>query len=311
MKKERRLLVSYSGGETSAFMTLWIKENWASEYDVIKVVFANTGQENEETLEFVDRCDLMLGFNTVWVEAVVDQRVRKGTRHKVVDFQTANRNGDVFEDMIKKYGIPNQNYPHCTRELKLHPITDYVRSIGWGPGTYDTAIGIRVDEIDRMSKKKDEFRFRYPLVSATPMTKPDINTWWSKQPFRLELKGYQGNCKWCWKKTLRKHLTLIDEDVSTYDFPTRMERLYRYAGRSKDNSPRVFFREGRDTDALLLESLREFEPFHDDAQVFNYDPELDAPGGGCTESCETFSDETMDQLHYDGPKIPDLDYTVE
>jgi hypothetical protein len=34
------------------------------------VVFANTGQEREETLEFVKQCDDHFGFGTVWIEGV-------------------------------------------------------------------------------------------------------------------------------------------------------------------------------------------------------------------------------------------------
>lgn len=55
--KLRRLLISFSGGETSALMAKLILDRMAGEYDEIRTVFANTGQENEETLRFVDRCD--------------------------------------------------------------------------------------------------------------------------------------------------------------------------------------------------------------------------------------------------------------
>lgn len=43
-----RCLISFSGGETSAYMTQWmLKEKL---YDEYLVVFANTGQENEACL---------------------------------------------------------------------------------------------------------------------------------------------------------------------------------------------------------------------------------------------------------------------
>ena len=211
MTEPRKLFISFSGGETSAFMTLWLLENKREEYDEIVVLFANTGQENEETLRFVDRCDKRFGFNVVWVEAEVQQG-RVGTKHRVVDFETASRDGRPFEDMIKKYGIPNQAYPHCTRELKLRPMQSYFRDLGWKKLTFDTAVGIRSDEIDRMAPKNGEFKTIYPLITDVPMTKPMINDFWRSQPFRLNLAGYQGNCKWCWKKTPRKLMTLINED---------------------------------------------------------------------------------------------------
>ena len=78
--------------------------------------------------------------------------------------------------MVDKYGIPNQSYPHCTRETKLLPIQKYAKHI-FNTNKYYTAIGIRVDEIDRMNDKFKENRIIYPLIKKDmkPMSKPMIN----------------------------------------------------------------------------------------------------------------------------------------
>lgn len=284
---ERRLCISFSGGETSARMAQLIKTNMVGEYDKIVCVFANTTQENEETLTFVDQCDKAFGLGVVWVEAIVSPNHGEGTTHRVVDFNTAGRSGDVFESVIDKYGIPNQDYPHCTRELKGNPIRSYLRSIGWATGTYDTAIGIRLDEIDRMSAKAREQRLIYPLISRFPLSKPMINAFWEKQPFRLQLKGYQGNCKWCWKKSLRKHLTIITENPEAYDFPDRMEREKAECGAG--DARRVFFRGHRSVqDLRRLAATTKFRPAEDDARRYQpelFDFEMDS-SFGCAESCE-------------------------
>jgi len=218
-----KLLVSFSGGETSAYMLWWILKNWSNKYE-IKVVFANTGQENEETLLFVQKCSEYFKVEVIWVEAVVNPENRKGTAHKVVSFETASRNGEPFEAVIAKYGIPNPATPHCNREMKLNAINSYMKSIGWKK--YYSAIGIRVDEFDRMNAKRKEKKLLYPLISEKPMSKAKINQWWNLQPFRLELKGYQGNCKTCWKKSDSKLYTLINENKSQFDFFEKMENEY-------------------------------------------------------------------------------------
>lgn len=302
MSEERKLLISFSGGETSAYMTDWVLRNWRSEYDDILVVFANTGQENEETLDFVRRCDEHFGFGTVWIEAVQYHGQRKSAGFKIVDFNSAARNGEPFEDSIRKYGIPNSKFKDCTRNLKQNPIEAYARSLGWLPGCYDLAIGIRADEIDRMSASAAKRRIVYPLIKPNPMTKPKINSWWAAQPFRLRLKGYQGNCKWCWKKSFRKHFTIISENPEFYDFPRRMEAAYGFVGpeflKGDDiENPlppdyrRTFFRGNKSVSDLFAEyeSKKDvFIPADDEAAVF--DPEWDV-AGGCGESCEVFTDE--------------------
>lgn len=289
MAETRRLAISFSGGETSGYMAQWILANWRDRYDEMRVTFANTGQENEETLEFVQRCDEFFGLGVVWVEAVVHPGVRKGSTHRVVDFRTASRNGEPFEAVIAKYGIPNQAFPRaCTRELKLNAMKSYLRSCGWGAGTYDTAIGIRADEMERGAEARAKMeRLVYPLMRERPMTKPQINAYWAAMPFRLNLKGYQGNCKWCWKKTLRKHLTIISEHPEFYNFPERMEREYALAGRAADiGVPRTFFRGNKSTLDLRAMAKLPFVPYEDDAIVYP-DDELDT-SAGCSESCEVF-----------------------
>lgn len=296
-----RLFISFSGGETSAFMTAWLMRHGQAYYNEIKILFANTGQEREETLLFVQQCADYFKWDVVWVEAVTHHGMRKASTHKEVDFNTASREGEPFEESIKKYGIPNQAFPQCTRELKLNPMLSYLKSVGWDKGTYDTAIGIRADEMDRVkwdkTKKANAPGIIYPLVPSRnwlclpiEVTKPLINSFWRDMPFRLQLKGYEGNCAWCWKKTLRKHYTLIKENKKLYDFPARMESLYKNCG--PQTGERVFFRQNTSTLELIKQAESAiFEPYHDDS--IEYDPLLDV-GAGCGESCEVFADGTLD-----------------
>lgn len=284
-----RLLISFSGGETSALMAKLIRARWHNRYAEIITVFSNTGQENEETLQFVDRCDREFGLNVVWIEAVTNPERGQGVKARVVDLATADRSGAAFEAMIAKHGIPGPGFIHCTRELKERPITAYARSIGWGAGTYDTAIGIRIDEIDRMNPRAAELGLIYPLVRPWPHRKIDVNEHWNANGWRLGLKGYQGNCRTCWKKSLRKLLTIADESPEAFDFFERMEAKYPMAGANPRQEPKRFFR-----DRLTVADIRElakqpFEPAVDDARVYQTDMlqgfDLDV-GGGCEESCE-------------------------
>lgn len=278
-----RLFISFSGGRTSARMTKLLLDN--PTHGEIIVGFANTGQEDERTLEFVDRCDRELGFNTVWIEAKINRRHGDGTTFEIVDFVTAARNGEPFEAVIQKYGIPNPNFRHCTRELKLNPMTAYLRSIGWGPGSYDTAVGIRADEIDRMSINARANRIIYPLIKWG-IRKSDILSWWAGQSFDLELPEHYGNCVTCWKKSDRKLLTLAAENPNLFNFTAAMEAKYPDAGPGDFDRPRHFFRKNRSALDIVALAQSPFEPYRPEMEL-QFEMDL---GSGCEESCELYSD---------------------
>jgi len=276
-------------------MTHWLLKTLPAEAET-EVVFANTGEEHEETLEFVQKCDERLGFDVTWVEANVHHGQRKSCTHTVVDYATASRNGEPFEEVIQKYGIPNNSFPHCTRELKTNPIHSYItRECEWDD--YWTAIGIRTDEIDRMSADWRDRRLVYPLCQHNPTAKTEINAFWAEMPFRLDLKGYQGNCKACWKKSFRKLLTIADEDPSAFENVQRWEQKYENhtpSTRKKNSPPYRFFRGGVTVEEIL-ERAEEgaFRPARDDstdtAVQSDLFGDLDRPGGGCDDHCEPFN----------------------
>lgn len=293
MIHKTNICVAVSGGETSAYMAFkiqgMINTRFLDQRFNIKYVFANTGQENEETLVFLKELDEEFGFNIVWLESVTHHDKRKSCTHKIVDFESASRDGEPFEEMCKKYGVPNKHFMHCTRELKNNPIKSYLKSIGWGSTKdYIRMIGIRMDEIDRISPTYQENGLYYPLITDFPTNKMYINEYWDEQSFRLNLKQYQGNCKWCYKKTLRKHLTIITENPEWYDFPKMLEEKYSHIKPKKGTTERRMFRGERKVEDLFKLSLEPFTPFHDEARV--YRDELDRPGAGCTEECEPFAE---------------------
>jgi hypothetical protein len=285
-----RLFLSFSGGETSAMMC---QLPFVKNYREVVTLFANTGQENEETLQFVDRCDKQFGLNVVWLEAEINKGKGNGTTHRIVDFKSADRSGmKSFAPMCEKYGIPNRSMPHCTRELKTSPMYSYIRSIGWEKGSYDVAIGIRADEIDRMSPSAKSNRIIYPMVKAG-IKKPDVNIFWSQMPFRLNLRGYQGNCKWCWKKSFRKLVTIARENPDAFSFPAYAEKKFSMCGAmaQRHNQEQKFFQGQRSViDIIEMAKDKSIVDAKDDSIVYP-DPQFDFTDG-CSESCEINHEET-------------------
>jgi hypothetical protein len=288
-----KLIISFSGGETSAYMTQYLLLNYSDVYDMV-VVFANTSQENESTLDFIEQCDKYFNMNVVWVESVFNPINGKGVTARVVDYKTASRNGEPFEAMIAKHGIPNASTPHCSRDLKRSAILDYAKQLGWKK--YFTAIGIRADEVGRVSSSAKKNKVIYPLIDIG-FTKLKVNSYWDKMPFRLALKGYEGNCKVCWKKSLRKLMTIAVENPSAFDFFERMEQKYgAYIPESRLHNAKIqtpirFFRGNMTVQDIKEASKNYFEHATDDSrntiefqkQVLQLDL-----FGGCIESCEVY-----------------------
>lgn len=244
-------------------------------------IFANTGLENEATLEFVNRCDRRYGLNVVWVEAIVDPRHGHGIRHKVVCFATAARKGEPFEAFIAKGGIPNANKPQCSDRLKALVIESYKKSIGWSGCLH--AIGIRGDESGRKSSDTAKYNLVYPLCDWEPRDKTDVNIFWENQPFRLELENHEGNCKTCWKKSDRKLWLISLEHPERYDFMARMEDKYEHVKPNDNGERRVFFRGNRSTVNIMAESNGMDAGYL--RRLIGSDREVDS---GCSESCEPY-----------------------
>jgi len=228
--------ISFSGGRTSAYM-LWrfIDANDGLPDDCI-VTFANTGKEAEETLKFVRDCGKYWDVPIVWLEYQWAEETKD--RFKVVDFDTAARNGEPFEALIHAKGyLPNPVSRFCTIELKIRTIANYLWSIGHvekrSHGENMAIVGIRADEQRRAAKIEPH---RRPLVNAG-VTKETVSMFWDHQPFDLKLPNRggvtpHGNCDLCFLKSSGLIKSLVEENPSRADWWAKMEREVAASGQT-------------------------------------------------------------------------------
>ncbi|MDR6768662.1 hypothetical protein J2W88_003966 [Acidovorax delafieldii] len=282
MGERPRIRASFSGGRSSALMCEVLQDEYGDTHEIV-YTFCNTSWERPETLDFAHAVDRHLGLNLVWLEAVVHPG-RKSCTHRVVSYETAKRNGEVFDAVAAKYGLPNQVFKWCTRELKTNVMNSYARSIGWLPGTYDTAIGIRADEPRRVRRDVAEReRIIYPLVDIRYVTKEDVLDHFEGQSWDLKIEEHQGNCIACYKKSDRKLYTLYREDPANFDFPVRLDQLYRNVGPNNVPGPRKMYR-GYESAPDLVARFEAAGP--------SYRPPIYE--GGCSESCEVYETEQIE-----------------
>lgn len=284
---EKRLLISFSGGRTSAYMLWFLFNEWKEKDEWEKiVVFANTGKEVENTLFFVDECSQEWNIPIVWVESSrVDENgvslSKKGYKvsHKIVTYETASRNGEPFEEMISMLGIPASGAPFCSNQLKTFPIDSYLKSIGWDD--YYKALGIRFDEPKRINKSIDK-KIIYPFAEILPINKRMVQEWWKNQSFDLNIHPDEGNCDNCWKKDFQRLARNMVRNPKSFEWWAEMETKYgNFNPRNNDLKPPFnFYRENKSTiDIKKMAEMTQAEL----KQITMFDT-LD----GCSESCEAF-----------------------
>lgn len=260
-------VIAFSGGRTSAYM-LWriLQSNKGLPEDTV-VIFANTGKEAEETLDFVNSCSVNWNVPITWLE-YRDNEIQ----FEKVTYETASRNGEPFEALIKKKNyLPNAMVRFCTIDLKILTLERYLKSLGWTE--WENMIGIRADEPRRVSKiranpsdgRKGVHR-TMPLASDN-ISKFDVMNFWNAQPFDLKLPNlngttYHGNCDLCFLKKPNVLFSLILEKPERANWWIRMEELIENP-HIKDGN---VFRKDRPKYASMLEYSKSQQNLFDDGE---------------------------------------------
>lgn len=275
--------ISFSGGRTSAYM-LWrvLQSNGGLPADAV-ACFANTGKEDEATLRFVRDCGEQWSVPIVWVEYRNDD---KG--FAVVDFETASRDGEPFEAIIRKRNyLPNPVTRFCTSELKIRTMHKWLRAnwalLGWEAEDleWNQMIGIRADEHRRVSKirarghstETTKETMLMPLADAG-VTVSDVGEFWARQSFQLELPTYKGrtlagNCDLCFLKPAGQIQSLIAEKPERAVWWAKIEALALALASKPDGA---VFRKDRPSYAQMLKFSQDqrdmFDPNEEAIECF-------------------------------------------
>jgi len=191
--------------------------------------------------------------------------------------------------------------------MKQEPHDKYCDAT-FGRGNYTTWLGIRMDEPARLthfSAIEDMFTetaqqvrpIRY-LAEISEYGKPQILSWWKKQPFDLQLEEHKGNCVFCIKKGEVKlwHAAAEEPEMAEEFRQVLMSPTVRIKPTDKYGQGILYrgqmgmgeiIRMSRvlgDEQSLknMLQTIRE------EAMFAETDPTL------CSESCEIFTDQQFD-----------------
>ena len=289
LENNNNILCTVSAGYSSVFKALKIKE-WYPNHNIV-FAMANTSKEHEASLEFMNECDKYFGIGINWIEAVINQERGLGTDFRIVEYKNLKTNGEIFEQGIKKYGIPSKINKWCNRELKLVPLKKFADSI-FGVNNYSVSVGIRADEMDRVRKDYKENNVFYPLLDNGITTK-DRNKFWDNQPIKIKIPAYKGNCDMCFEKSNRKLMTIIKEEPNRAEWWDNMIKKYsKISIDGKDSYNAYAENEGMNfyRQNLTIEDLVKMaeNPFSRATDEYIYENDLFDFEGDCGSGCVVF-----------------------
>lgn len=275
--------IAFSGGRTSAYLLFKILEahDWKLPAET-RVFFENTGKEEELTLKFVNDCSINWGVPITWLEYQYSPKIEpfeelmrstiKGLKpevanlfgpdlYKVVTYETASRDGEPFEAVIKKRGgiLPNPRSRYCSSEMKTRTMHRFIQEkLGWNE--WDTFLGIRADEPSRVSKFRSN---PHPELKAETVIIPlaevgvsakDVGRFWASNSFDLGLpniggKTMHGNCDLCFLKPARQVASLIQEKPQRAVWWAKQEEKAKEVA----NAAGAYFRNDRPSYKRMME----------------------------------------------------------
>lgn len=273
-------VVSFSGGRTSAYMLRRILDEGLQ--PDVHVLFANTGKERPETLDFVRDVQVRWDVPVRWLERMREAGERASFRE--VSWGTASRDGAPYEALLRERSVlPNPVVRFCTTELKIRVMKAFMEAQGYA--TWTNVVGLRADEPGRVARGRanedsEKWDLAYPLFDAG-VTKSDVVLFWKKQPFDLKLRSWEGNCDLCFLKGELKRRRIMEDRPDLAGWWVRQEAE---AARREGVEPHAArFRDKGPSYAALLEQTQAQGRLFDNA-LFPDPDQVDDPTdlGDCT-----------------------------
>ncbi|WPJ20671.1 phosphoadenosine phosphosulfate reductase [Acinetobacter phage vB_AbaM_AB4P2] len=266
-------VISFSGGRTSAFMTLEVLKI----HPEAEVIFMDTGAEHPKTYEFIRNFARHFNVAVTCLRVVPNHEMRKASTYEQLTVDEIGPDLEPWRRMLRKYGHPYVGGAFCTDRMKAVPFTKYCNE-KYGKGNYERWLGIRSDEPNRLKNRGDGFHY---LADISDFEKQDILDWWSMQQFDLGIQEHLGNCVFCIKKSLQKvALAAKDEPELAAEFwkmiqdeDKKSDKIMYRSNRSLGDVIALFNDVSRDELASRMTSMRQYDT------------------GSCSESCEAFSNE--------------------
>ena len=290
MKKDNKnILCATSSGYSSVMMAIMLKDLYP-DHNIINCM-SNVSKETPESLKFMNECDEYFGLDLIWIETIWNER-GTGVGFEVKKYKDLKTKGEIYEMGIQKLGIPSKINPWCNRDMKTVPMKKFADEM-FSADNYSIAIGIRADEMDRISESYKTNNIFYPLIDEK-ISSIDRNKFWDKQPIKIEIPAFKGNCELCFKKSKRKLMTIIKQQPSITDWWLEMESKYSNIEIEGKDAYNSYIKNGgayfNRSNQSLIELIADAKlPFRSATDEYIYENDLFDDEDSCGSSCSAFA----------------------
>ncbi len=123
----KQVVVSFSGGRTSAYLCCLIKKLHP---DAV-FVFMDTGAEHESTYEFIKQVNDYFDLNLICLRTVVSDKWKEGVSYRVIDIDEIGHDLQPWRDMSLKYGLPYHGGGVLHRQNENNTMQKILRRCLW------------------------------------------------------------------------------------------------------------------------------------------------------------------------------------
>ena len=208
--KERHVL-GLSGGRDSASLAVWMRENRPDLN--IEYFFTDTGKELKEVYDYLERLESFLG--------------------KLIVRLNPDRDFDYW---LKQYGnfLPSPRTRWCTRQLKIRPFENWVKTDLAEGTVVHSYVAIRADESERsgMIATHPNMKIHFPLKKAG-LDKADViellNNSGLGLPEYYRWRSRSG-CTFCFFQQKIEWVRLMQEHPDAFEEAKRYEKTALNSG---------------------------------------------------------------------------------
>jgi len=241
-------VLSYGGGVNSSALFFYLIQN---NYPIDLVIFADTGDESNETYDAVTR--------------MKKECNKYNIKFVIVESKYKTQYGSLNDYYYAKKAIPSLMKRDCTSKFKISPIRQYLRSTYGKQQKFVMYIGIASNEISRMRKSDVNY-----MEFAYPFCYDNIDRIGNEEILKKNnFKATKSGCKGCIFLKKKQWIEMIKIDLKEFERWERLEKNNSKGLKYNGNYSLVSLKESTLSEGNLMDYLKDDDDDDETYQTCN------------------------------------------